>query len=128
MADNVFRYRRLKWGDPEQKLQMLPPSQPKRSVGWLGMAVAAVFAAAVGFVGVATVMREATMPTTVHFTAATHSDCRIKGNISIETGERIYHLPSQPFYTATRISPEYGERWFCTEAEARRAGWRRAGY
>jgi hypothetical protein len=59
---------------------------------------------------------------------AAHADCRIKGNVSIDTGERIYHLPGQPYYAATRISPEYGERWFCSEAEARRAGWRKASY
>jgi hypothetical protein len=52
--------------------------------------------------------------------------CDIKGNISIETGERIYHVPGQKYYAATRISPQYGERWFCSEAEARAAGWRKA--
>lgn len=53
-------------------------------------------------------------------------DCRIKGNVSIATGERIYHVPGQADYDRTKISPAYGERWFCSEAEARRAGWRRA--
>jgi hypothetical protein len=52
--------------------------------------------------------------------------CTIKGNISPDTGERIYHLPSDAFYDRTRISLLWGERWFCTEAEARAAGWRRA--
>lgn len=52
--------------------------------------------------------------------------CTIKGNISINTGERIYHVPGQEWYAETRISPMYGERWFCSEAEARAAGWRRA--
>ncbi len=52
------------------------------------------------------------------------SDCAIKGNIS-ENG-RIYHLPGQFFYAATRISALRGERWFCTEAEAQAAGWRQA--
>jgi len=52
--------------------------------------------------------------------------CAIKGNISIGTGERIYHVPGQEHYDETIISPRYGERWFCTEAEARAAGWRRA--
>ena len=45
---------------------------------------------------------------------------------SIDTGEKIYHVPGQNFYNETKISPEYGERWFCTEAEARANGWRRA--
>ncbi|MFK0691374.1 thermonuclease family protein [Mesorhizobium sp. IMUNJ 23033] len=53
------------------------------------------------------------------------SGCNIKGNISAE-GERIYHLPGQKFYSATKISAAKGERWFCSEAEARAAGWRRS--
>ena len=57
--------------------------------------------------------------------AGERSGCRIKGNIS-RGGERIYHLPGQEHYDATRISPSRGERWFCTEEEARAAGWRRA--
>lgn len=52
--------------------------------------------------------------------------CDIKGNISINSGERIYHMPGQADYSATIIRPEYGERWFCTEDEARAAGWRKA--
>ncbi len=50
--------------------------------------------------------------------------CVIKGNIS-DNG-RIYHMPGQEHYDRTRISTSKGERWFCTEAEARAAGWRRA--
>jgi hypothetical protein len=52
--------------------------------------------------------------------------CRIKGNVSINTGERIYHLPGQEHYDETIISTDYGERWFCSEDEARAAGWRKA--
>ena len=51
--------------------------------------------------------------------------CSIKGNISLD-GEKIYHIPGQEFYDATEIDPAYGERWFCTEAEARAAGWRKS--
>lgn len=51
--------------------------------------------------------------------------CRIKGNIA-RKGTRIYHLPGQAFYSRTWISPQKGERWFCTEAQARASGWRRA--
>lgn len=50
--------------------------------------------------------------------------CRIKGNIS-DNG-RIYHMPGQRFYDRTRIAPQAGERWFCSEREARAAGWRAA--
>ena len=52
-------------------------------------------------------------------------NCRIKGNIS-RGGERIYHLPGGQYYDRARIDPAKGERWFCTEAEARAAGWRRS--
>ena len=51
--------------------------------------------------------------------------CPIKGNIS--SGRvRIYHLPWQRDYASTRIDEAAGERWFCDEGEAERAGWRRA--
>lgn len=52
--------------------------------------------------------------------------CNIKGNISIDSGEKIYHVPGQEYYAQTKISPEYGERWFCTEAEAIMNGWRKS--
>ena len=52
--------------------------------------------------------------------------CRIKGNISRHGGERIYHVPSGHYYDQTRIDTSKGERWFCSEAEARAAGWRRS--
>ncbi len=51
--------------------------------------------------------------------------CLIKGNIS-RSGERIYHLPGQRYYDRTRIDASKGERWFCSEAEAQAAGWRRS--
>lgn len=50
--------------------------------------------------------------------------CRIKGNIS--AGGHIYHMPGQADYEATRISTAKGEAWFCSEAEARAAGFRPA--
>lgn len=60
-------------------------------------------------------------------TLGSAESCVIKGNISINSGKRIYHVPGQEDYEATRIRTEYGERWFCTEADARAAGWRKAG-
>lgn len=57
--------------------------------------------------------------------AAPDPTCRIKGNISSK-GVRIYHLPGQSHYVKTRISTVKNERWFCSESEARTAGWRRA--
>ncbi|WP_026987168.1 thermonuclease family protein [Fodinicurvata fenggangensis] len=52
-------------------------------------------------------------------------DCNIKGNINRE-GVRIFHMPSDQYYGRTRINSSRGERWFCSEKEARDAGWRRA--
>ena len=52
------------------------------------------------------------------------SNCRIKGNVS-SRGERIYHPPGCRYYNSTIIDPARGERWFCSEAEAVAAGWRR---
>ncbi len=49
--------------------------------------------------------------------------CLIKGNIS--ASGRIYHMPGGKHYDRTRIDESRGERWFCTEAGARAAGWRR---
>lgn len=55
----------------------------------------------------------------------TNGDCNIKGNISAK-GVRIYHVPGQEFHSRTRINKAKGERWFCSEAAARAAGWRKA--
>jgi hypothetical protein len=56
---------------------------------------------------------------------ASAQECNIKGNVSTR-GERIYHVPGQKYYNETRISASHGERWFCSEEEARAAGWRRS--
>lgn len=48
--------------------------------------------------------------------------CPIKGNIS--KNGKIYHAPWSPWYEKTKVSLEQGERWFCNEAEALKAGWR----
>lgn len=53
------------------------------------------------------------------------SRCVIKGNIN-SRGERIYHVPGGEYYSRTRIDESKGERWFCSEDEARAAGWRRS--
>lgn len=47
-------------------------------------------------------------------------DCRIKGNRN-RKGQWIYHLPGMPYYDVTRA-----EEFFCSEAQARAAGYRRA--
>lgn len=54
--------------------------------------------------------------------------CEIKGNISYKTGEKVYYMPGDPDYDKTVIDPDYGERWFCTEAEAQANGWKRVAH
>lgn len=49
--------------------------------------------------------------------------CTVKGNVDAE-GRRIYHMPWSQWYDVTTITAARGERWFCSEAEARAAGWR----
>jgi len=56
----------------------------------------------------------------------TKPGCIIKGNISINNGNRYYHLPGMKDYDLTVITPDKGERWFCTEEEAISQGWRKA--
>lgn len=65
--------------------------------------------------------RERTRPTRPR-QASRH--CDIKGNIS--RNGKIYHVPGGRYYSGTRIDESKGERWFCSEAEARAAGWRRS--
>ena len=48
--------------------------------------------------------------------------CKIKGNLSSRGA--IYHMPGTRAYKMTKIDPARGEQIFCTEAEARAAGWR----
>lgn len=50
------------------------------------------------------------------------SGCPIKGTNGGES-DRIYVVPWSPSYDRTRIRSERGDRWFCSEAEARSAGW-----
>jgi len=52
--------------------------------------------------------------------------CRIKGNIGSK-GDRIYHMLGGRWYDKTVITASKGERWFCSEGEAKSAGWRPAG-
>ena len=58
-------------------------------------------------------------------TQAATSSCTVKGNIT-GMGERVYHVPGSHWYAKTAINITQGERWFCTEEEARSAGWRKA--
>lgn len=60
------------------------------------------------------------------FTSIRKPECNIKGNISISTGNKLYHLPGMEDYESTVIDIIKGERWFCSESEALAKGWRKA--
>ncbi|WP_369678760.1 sunset domain-containing protein [Planococcus faecalis] len=49
------------------------------------------------------------------------TDCDIKGNIN-RSGNKIYHLPSDSSYEQTNP-----EEWFCSEQEAKNAGFKGVG-
>jgi micrococcal nuclease len=54
-------------------------------------------------------------------------DCVIKGNISSTfNGEKIYSFPGCASYSPTVIDKDLGDQWFCTETEAKKAGFRKA--
>lgn len=57
--------------------------------------------------------------------AAPDPNCVIKGNVN-RKGEHIFHSPGQLNYSKIAMDKGLGERWFCTEAEAETAGWRKA--
>ena len=61
-----------------------------------------------------------------YITTNNKNSCKIKGNISYNWWEKIYHIPWCPNYNQTKIDASRWERWFCTEAEARAAWWRKA--
>lgn len=52
--------------------------------------------------------------------------CVIAGIIEA-SGTRLYYGPLDPDYGGKAVRPEKGERWFCSEEQARAAGWRRKG-
>lgn len=58
-------------------------------------------------------------------TASLSNSCNIKGNISSNRA-KIYHVPGCGSYEKTIIDESAGEKWFCSEEEAVKAGWRKA--
>jgi endonuclease YncB( thermonuclease family) len=53
------------------------------------------------------------------------AECLIKGNVS--ANGHIYHMPGSRDYDKVVIDPAKGERYFCSEEEARVCGWRKPG-
>ncbi|MBU2051784.1 thermonuclease family protein [Patescibacteria group bacterium] len=58
-------------------------------------------------------------------TQATNPDsqtCVIKGNIRTPNKDKIYHFPGCKSYTQTLVELYKGDKWFCTEAQAKKEG------
>ncbi len=55
-------------------------------------------------------------------TTKTEGNCLIKGNIDKATYKKYYHLPNCKQYNQIILEKDIGERYFCTEAEAQKAG------
>lgn len=53
-------------------------------------------------------------------------ECNIKGNVRANSQTRLYHLPKCRNYKLTQIQLYFGDKWFCTEKEAIRAGFVKA--
>lgn len=52
--------------------------------------------------------------------------CVVKGKVT-EVGERLYYGPLDEAYETLTVDPGIGDRLFCSDDQARAAGWRRAG-
>lgn len=57
-------------------------------------------------------------------TSEPSGECTIKGNV--RDSQKIYHLPGCDNYAQTIIDEAFGDRWFCSEAEAITAGFTKA--
>ncbi|MGD1927947.1 MAG: cold-shock protein [Leptolyngbyaceae cyanobacterium] len=121
---------------PAQSASSKPAPKPKRTgqrnltgliktVVGIGVLLTGLVSAGV-FKRTSPSVTEPTNETTSAITATVNPDCVIKGNISHNTGRKYYHLPGMEDYANTKIDPSWGERWFCTEAEAKASGWTKA--
>ncbi len=54
-------------------------------------------------------------------------NCIIKGNVGGNNQVKLYSVPGCTGYKQTLIEKDLGDQWFCTEAEAKKAGFKRAG-
>jgi len=53
-------------------------------------------------------------------------NCLIKGNFRSDKETKVYHLPECYNYEKIVINEREGDQWFCTEAEAKKAGFRKS--
>lgn len=52
------------------------------------------------------------------------SKCDIKGNNDLDRNENLYLLSTCPYYHTVIIRRFEGDRWFCSESEAKKAGFK----
>ena len=52
--------------------------------------------------------------------------CNIKGNKRMDTKDAIYHYPGCGQYNRTVVQLYLGDQWFCSKAEAEKAGFTKA--
>jgi len=50
--------------------------------------------------------------------------CQIKGNVN-NRGVRFYHVPGTKSYDLVKVVPQEGDRWFCSEQQAKDNGFTR---
>lgn len=48
--------------------------------------------------------------------------CAIKGNYDLDRNEYLYLTPDCPYYSLVTVRRFEGDRWFCSESEAKKAG------
>lgn len=76
---------------------------PCLNAGMARLAILVLVAAAAGFTGQG-LLSEMSSHAGHSAVGATSLGCNIKGNISLNTGERIYHVPGQEYYSAAVIT------------------------
>lgn len=57
-------------------------------------------------------------------TKSSDQNCLIKGNSDPKFGTKIYHLPDCYNYRKIVVNEKDGDHWFCSEEEAKKAGFR----
>lgn len=126
IADRDYmREKKVRWDERSGEMRLdddEPERQPRSGavIGWMltGLAV-------LGVAGGGIWWYRHSMEPARPATARPGSGCQIKGNIGARG--KIYHVPGSTWYEKTQIDESQGERWFCTEEEARAAGWRPPG-
>lgn len=53
-------------------------------------------------------------------------NCKIKGNRNPDNKKKIYYFPGCNIYDTVLVQLHHGDQWFCTETEAKKAGFTKA--